>query len=101
MPVPEAVKQFPRCAKPLAGTSARLEERGDPGCGPAALPGGPESNEPAQFDPCLETLKVINRLMAEFFNVEKFEAGEKVKTRVEAGRSGTGKRPVSMCPKAD
>lgn len=32
---------------------------------------GAELNETAEFDPCLETLKVINRLMADFFNVEK------------------------------
>ena len=72
MPVPETLEPSPYLAKLRAGTNARPAERGDPGCGPATPPGGAESNEPAEFDPCLETLKVVNRLMAEFFDVERF-----------------------------
>ncbi len=40
---------------------------------------------PPEFDPCLETVKVMNRLMAEFFDAGKFAAGG----------SETGRRPIS------
>jgi hypothetical protein len=40
---------------------------------------------PPEFDPCLETVKVMKRLMAEFFDVGKSAAGG----------SETGKRSIS------
>jgi hypothetical protein len=57
----------------------------------APPPKGPELNEPAEFDPCLETLKVMNRLMAEFFNVDKSPAGGKKGAGTDGG-SKSGKK---------
>jgi len=68
-----------------APKASQISEKIRPGAGvaPAAEQ---ESNESGEFYPCFETLKVMNRLMAEFFNVETYTAAQEGKTPAVPGR---------------
>jgi hypothetical protein len=90
MPVHEAVETSPHLA--IVRAEAGAAKGSHPACGRVALTGEPVSVESAKFSPCLETFKVIDRLMAEFFNIGKFALDEKGKTQIpgrsEAARIG-------------
>jgi hypothetical protein len=73
MPVGKApeVSRSPENIRPRAGVARAVEH---------------EANESAEFYPCFETLKVMNRLMAGFFNVEIYTAVQEGKTTAVPGR---------------